>query len=148
MHKQKKHLIYSYLKFTRLIRNMGLVLLLILKLRLPSNRPIAGTIRDKYGGQALHSFRKVENVWSKRDNTICYIDFLKIYYNSDTIPKFLRIEVYKRHLQRTTHVNALQRKLLKDELTFKNKHLEVLERELSAQWLNCNPIQAKLISVH
>ena len=40
--------------------------------------------------------------------------------------------MYKRHLQRTTHVNALQRKLLKDKLTFKSKHLTSLERELFA----------------
>ena len=45
--------------------------------------------------------------------------------------KFLRIKVYKRHLQRTTHVKALQRKPLEDELTFKSKHLATLEQELS-----------------
>ena len=110
---------------------ISLVLLFILKLRFPSTQPIAGTIRNKYGTQALQSFRKVENIWRKRDKTMCDIDFLKICYNSNTIPKFLRIKVYKRHLQHTTHVNALQRKLLEDELTFKGKHLEALERELS-----------------
>ena len=110
---------------------ISLVLLFILKLRFPSNRPIAGTIRNKYGPQALQSFRRVENVWRKRDKTMCDIDFLKICYNSNTIPKFLRIKVYKKHLQRTTHVNTLQRKLLEDELSCKGKHLEALERQLS-----------------
>ena len=62
---------------------------------------------------------------------MCDKDFLKICYNGVTIPKFLRIKVYKRHLQQTTHANALQRKLLEDELTFKGKHLEALERQLS-----------------
>ena len=109
---------------------ISLVLLFILKLRFPSNQPIAGTIRNKYGPQALQSFRRVENVWRKRDKIMCDIDFLKICYNSNPIPNFLHIQVYKKHLQRTTHVNTLQRRLVEDELSCKGKHLEALERPI------------------
>ena len=37
---------------------ISLAFLFILKLRFPSNRPITGTRRRKYGGQAVHNLRE------------------------------------------------------------------------------------------
>ena len=109
----------------------SLVLLFILKLRFPSNRPITGTLRSKYGGQAVHNFRRVETLWRKREEALCDMDYLKICYNSNSAPKFLHIKLYKRHLQRTSRVRELQRKLLEREMLSKGRHLQELQHKLT-----------------
>ena len=109
----------------------SLALLFILKSRFPSNKPITGTLRNKYGGQAVINFSKVETLWRKKNKTVCDTEFLKICYNSNTAPKCLRVKVYKRHLQHTSHVRELQQKLLEKELSSKCRHLEKLQRSLT-----------------
>ena len=109
----------------------SLVLLFILKLRFPSNRQITGTLRSKYGGQAVHNFRRVKTFWRKRDKALGDMNYLKICYNSNSTPKFLRIKLYKRHLQRTSHVRELQRKLLERETSSKSRHLQELQHKLA-----------------
>ena len=94
---------------------------IILKFRFPSNKPITGTIRNKYGEQAVHNFRKLETLWRKRDKTLCNIDFNICYYSNIT-PKFLGIKVYRHHLQSTSRVRDLERKLLETEQSSKGKH--------------------------
>ena len=132
---------FKMTKRTRLVMNSNkhkmhfvmfitsLVLLFILELRFPSNESITATLRNKYGQQTVHTFRKLETLWRKRDKTLCDIEFLKICYNSNITPKFLRIKVY-RYLQSTSHVGNLQHRLLEAELQSKGKHLKELQNTL------------------
>ena len=110
---------------------ISLALIFILKLRFPSNRPIAGTLRSKYGGQAVHNFRRVETLWRKRDEALCDMIYMKICYNRNSTPKFLRIKLYKRNLQRTLHVRELQRRLLERKKSSTGNHLQELQHTLT-----------------
>ena len=110
---------------------ISLALLFILKLKFPTNKHITGTLRNRYVGQAMHNFRKVETLWRKKHKTVCDIEFLEICCNSNNAPIILRIKGYKCHLQRTSHVRELQCKLLENELSSKCRHVKKLQRTLT-----------------
>lgn len=76
-----------------------LVLLFILKIRYPRNQPISNTIKNKYGEPGLKCFRNLENIWRKRDKLVCDIKYLEWCYVYETIPKFLKIKLYRRLLE-------------------------------------------------
>ena len=74
---------------------VSLVLLFILKIRFPSNQPIANIIKARYGAPALQAFRRLESELRKRDKLQCDIDYLQTCLHYRATPKFLRIKLYK-----------------------------------------------------
>ena len=104
-----------------------LVLLSILKIRFPANRPISRIISERYGTPTLKCFRQLESSQRKLDKIKCDLDFLTACYHYECVPKFLRIRLYKRHLEKSDLCRSLQRKLLDNEI--RTKRREVTTRE-------------------
>ena len=110
-----------------------IVLLFLIRIRFPKNKPIVDIIRNRYGGPTVKCFREVETTWRKRDKVKCDVEYLQACYGYNTIPKFLRIKLYRRTLESTGDCITWQRKLLHNEITYKQKSLHRLDTKLSGQ---------------
>ena len=100
-----------------------LVLLFILRLRFPANQPISHSIRKRYGVPTVQAFRSLEKVLRRRDKVLCDLEYLQSCLHYSTIPKFLRIKLYKRILETTPLCKTWQLKLLQSEIRFKTRKL-------------------------
>ena len=110
-----------------------IVFLFLLRIRFPRNKPIVDIIRNRYGGATVKCFREVETTWRKRDKVKCDVEYLQACYGYNAIPKFLRIKLYRRTLERSGDCITWQKKLLHKEITYKQKDLQRLETKLSGQ---------------
>ena len=110
-----------------------LVLLFILRVRFPpSGASIGNIVFTRYGLDAHRVFRKVEKITRKVHKCECDIEFLETCASYETVPKFLRIKLYRRGLERTDAHKAYQLDLLRDEISYKFRSLHGLKRELTA----------------
>ena len=110
-----------------------IVLLFILRIRFPRNRPISVNIANRYGEQTLRKFRALEKTWSQHDKIEHDLQFLEACSNYEVIPKFLRIKLYKRTLQNTPLCKSFQNKLLLNEIKHKRSALHRRQSQLEEE---------------
>ena len=101
----------------------SLVLLFILKIRFPDHKPISNILVSRYGAPVLRLFRKLEGHLRSKEKIACDLEFLETCYNYKTMPKFLRIILYKRVLERSNLCKQWQLRLLQNEIKQKRKEL-------------------------
>jgi hypothetical protein len=109
----------------------ALVLLFILRLRFPKNKPITNTIYNKYGAPTVQLFWKNENILRKHDKLKCDLQFLDSCFHYQVTPKFLRMKLYKRAIENSSLCKSWQRKLLNNELQHKRRDLRNFENQLN-----------------
>ena len=107
-----------------------LVLLFLLKIRFPKNRAISQILSSRYGASTLKVFRNLERLRQQHEKIKLDLEFLESCHSYDILPKFLRIRLYRRPLERTPLCNSFQRKLLLNEIRFKRKALALKHTKL------------------
>jgi len=100
-----------------------------MKIRFPSNRPISDILTKRYGVPILRKFRQLETIVRRRDKAECDLDFLTACEGYKEIPKFLRIRLYKKQLEKSKLCKSWQLKLLNNEIASKNRRLHQLRDE-------------------
>ena len=107
-----------------------LVLLFLLRIRFPRNQAISQILSSRYGVPTLKVFRNLERTWKQHGKAKLDLEFLETCHGYDTLPKFLRIRLYKRPLENTPLCKTFQRKLLLNEIRFKRKNLTLKHAKL------------------
>ena len=100
---------------------IALVLLFILRLRFPANKSLFEVARERYGVDGVRTLRRLESVSRRREKTALDLDFLRRCLDSEIFPKFLRIELYKKNLTKTSMYKEFQLKLLENEINSKQR---------------------------
>jgi len=106
------------------------VLLFLIKIRFPKNQPISHILRNRYGVPLLKNFRTLENTRRKFDKAICDIEFLQSCLAYEVTPKFLRIKLYRRSLQTSRLCKSWQIKLLRKEISTKQRASRALQNKI------------------
>ena len=104
------------------------VILFILKLKFPSNRPISNIITQRYGHNTLLLFRKWEREHLKHEKAKCQLIFLNKCKTYNTFPKFLYFKLYNKNLHNSDLYKKFQHKLLTNEIALKKRNINRLEK--------------------
>ena len=107
----------------------SLVLLFILRIRFPTNQPIVHIIRRRHGVHAVKCFRNLEKIINRTSKLIRDVKYLETCLSYEVIPKFLRIKLYRRTLEKSPRCTAWQTELLRKEIQLKEKELNSKEIE-------------------
>ena len=75
---------------------VSLVILFILKLRFPRNRPLSDIIVNRYGRPTLQNFRKYESRSYKLRKAEADRTFLILCKSYNVVPRFMKFKLYKR----------------------------------------------------
>ena len=97
------------------------VLLFIIRLRFPRNKPISTIIRNRYGDRTLQTFRKYERTTKQLNKLLLDREFLEACLHHEIIPKFLRLKLYRKSLEFSPVYKSWQLKMLKQEIRYKTK---------------------------
>ena len=105
---------------------MNLVFLFLIRLRFPSRKSMAESIRKRYGSDTVKQLRKFEKLDYKVRKNKCNLDFLKLCQENSLTPKFLNFKLANRNLRYSNSSKQCQSSLLKEEI--KNK-VSILARK-------------------
>ena len=109
-----------------------LVILFLLRIRFSREKSIGSIVFDRYGVEAHRKFRLVEKLTRKLhkcENDINYLDTCNAY---DVIPKFLRIKLYRRDLERSASHRDYQKQLLEEEIRYKIRNARRMREDLNS----------------
>ena len=111
-----------------IVRIIGLVFLLMIRIRFPRGKSIADIIRNRYGEAQVKKIQRFE----KRDFKLgkCHLDlkFLLDCKNNGVIPKFLRFKLANRHLKNFHVYKKCPIRLLEEKTKSKRKRINTLEK--------------------
>ena len=110
---------------------VSLVLLFLLRIRFPRNQPIVHIIHRRHGVQAVKCFRALEKTITRANKLARDINYLRACLCYEVVPKFLRIKLYRRTLERSPNCKAWQMNLLKKEIQRQDRELSRKSVELS-----------------
>ena len=100
---------------------ISIVLQFIIRLRFPPNKSIVTIISNRYGKETVRLLRKFESSDFKLRKCILDIGFIEKCIQNNLIPKFVQFKVTNRNLRDSKAYKQCQRKLLRQELSEKNK---------------------------
>jgi len=108
------------------------VLLFLLKIRFPKNRPISNILKERYGVPLLQKFRSLEKTTKKLDKAKCDDEFLQSCLAYNVIPRFLRIKLYRRSLETSSLCKSWQMKMLRKEISSKQRTINEIQSKIDS----------------
>ena len=140
----------NFSKALRKIKKMfvaTLVLIFLLRLRFPKNRPISRIIQDRYGRPVLLNFRKYEKLNLKLERLNCDLEFLFHCKAFNILPKFLHFKLYRKDLQNSKLHQSWQHKLLNIEINSKKKQIKKIRTLHDDMFANLSHTLSRLDTV-
>ena len=113
----------------------ALILLFILRIRFPKEKPISSILSERYGPLPLQYFRKYEGTHRKKSKAELDLNFLNSCKAYHIVPKFLNFKLYRKSLYSTRLYRDFKYELLDNEIEFKNSTIRRLDSELDAHRL-------------
>ena len=118
------------------IFSITLVLAFLSRLRFPKNVSLFKIIRERYGNEGLHEYRKFENSDFKLKKAQCDLEFLEKCQTHNLTPKFLEFKLFSRKLNDHSDYWEYQRKLLNSEIESKRDLISSCCRSLEFSTAN------------
>ena len=115
-----------------IIRVLLLVFLFFVRLRFPSDKSIANTIRSGYNDEIAKEKRRFKDCGFKIRKNEAVFDFLRSCQQNNIIPKFLYFKVTSSSLRFSWTYKQCQRQLLKQEIKEKVSIISKRKKEFTA----------------
>ena len=107
-----------------------LILLFLLRIRFPKEKPISNILTTRYGPLSLQYFRKYEGTYRKKTKAEMDLEFLHSCKAYHVVPKFLGFKLYRKSLYSTQLYKDFKCDLLDNEIDFKSSTVKKLTLEL------------------